>query len=361
MALPFLKKQILSSPGPVALPRHWWCVPLAFYSVLFLVDAFILPFPLVSDCSNVSGFFGPGAYLAWYITTLSLVMKNAREGWSLRGNLFHPIRGHSFARWALSRTDTSPPAPNILAVDGDAIASITYPVIAAMCLVVQIVRKDAAQALACIFVLRRCLDFVFIAEVISSPLSIEKILKAAEDIKLVPFALMSTYLYQSFVESETPHPMRGSEVSKTSVQCGLIYIIAHLYALLARKENEQLIIVATVSEEYQRWIFMIGIILAQCVSLVAIPSRSLVPGTAASLGDLDQVCAFGTAAVVIICSWSRLLTQAYRSLTYYAKRVRRTRGMQSWPTRHIVQPPDPENVLPLLRPPIPSRSLENGP
>jgi len=179
------------SPPPGALPQYWWYMSLTFYAILFLVDGFILPFPLEPDCSDVSGFFGPGAYLAWYITNLSLIMKNAPEDISLRRHLFRSINGRSFSICFSTRLGTSPlpPGPKILAVDSDAIASITYPTIAAACLLVQTAQKDAAQALAGLFVLRRCLDFVFIAEIFSIPLSVENIIKAARSVVLVPLAL----------------------------------------------------------------------------------------------------------------------------------------------------------------------------
>lgn len=101
--LPVSRRSGISLQLAMSSPRYWWYVFLIFYSILFLVDGSILPFPLEPDCS-----FGPGAYLAWLYHDAQPNHQECTRNYSSKKTIFPPDHGRSFS---IRLSGRQPPHP----------------------------------------------------------------------------------------------------------------------------------------------------------------------------------------------------------------------------------------------------------
>ena len=236
------------------------------------------------NISSVSSFYGPGAYLAWYITALTVT---ARHLWSKSSS---PVVTPP-SRWKPS---------------GDVLAAVAYPVTALVDSTIQLCRLrsksdgDYAEFLAASFPLHA-----------ASTLALSTAVMGGNASSRERYFVMIWFYWVMCQPTSISYLCGGGGVSATNFleQYPLSTILGSVCTCLLTMAFKDVWID---SHPSTLPLILISQVILQCILMLNQPPFSIFPATGSVLADLDQAAALTTALVILLYSHTEQIISACR-------------------------------------------------
>ncbi|KAF2741489.1 hypothetical protein EJ04DRAFT_4878 [Polyplosphaeria fusca] len=282
----------------------------AAYSAQLVYGLFGIRLINTDAYANVSSFFGPGTYLAWWFTATSLLMKGMVDD-PPDGNITY----HRKAHWEIGT---------------DFLCTVGYVAAAAIWTIVRTIWQDHAELEACLIVLEAGADLSLMHVAATSTRKFSRVLMSllvAYGITmhqvqpvavLVAVALGSssttaTPTADTLTASSTAPTATPGSTSLTASSASVITTAIHYDSNFRLATGVDLFLVAFLSTVWTIAEFplkgtlrrrVIALLLAACwIFDNALGNYKIMPRTGTKLLSLDQLASLGGAAIVIGWSW----------------------------------------------------------
>jgi hypothetical protein len=254
----------------------------------------------LTGLDEISGCYGPGAYLAWLVTAYVAAFSSIWHSKCARGPEAARKASHSDGFFTLPRLSSDDPADTL---DGETVAALVYPLVALVDVFVRLVRcKIGAQRSAAMFVL-------FSALMVFGPTS--RLSWQVDGVKFEPVMFPNTnrswawklcgLLVHSFVITLIGEPY--AYTLELVIPVYVMLFVVMLYALVhgERLDEEYPYRTAVYRPRAER-AAVFGMI--QAIFLIGCcgKDRILSPGDGATLWDRDQIGALATFVVALLFS-----------------------------------------------------------
>ncbi|MCJ1240427.1 hypothetical protein MMC14_008429 [Varicellaria rhodocarpa] len=258
-----------------------WTIGLAtsFYGLA----SKILPQEPQSSYSNVSGYYGPGACLAWYITAVTLGVRTL------------VFKAQS------DECEEEKSSPNFK-INGDVLATTAYPLVAFFDTTVQLFYSIlsgtplSAEFMAGLFVLELATTLAFFIVTLDRERDSPKRHWAQRVLCIITIFIG----HGSIIEDWTSPKVTWHGVLK-SIFCTMIAFDRHIY--YHNRAAKPLLLAVHV--------------VGQSVVRSHLPPYTLLPKTSSRFTDLDQIAAFVTTIVALVFPWKDQLYSLYWHIWEY--------------------------------------------
>ena len=250
-----------------------------------------------SDVSSVSGFYGPGAYMSWCLTTASMLLHTCQKAAAMAEDG--------------SQADSEKKARNGIpwVINPELVLSCAYAVIAAVDRLSQSVKHNEGPLAACMFVIGHSGDFNAHAMLLCSRLPFLEETQVSTMFQpismLVAIAGLTGTLAPAFEAGFSQAFKAAIEKQRHKVDIKTIW-----YPLLYVGLPLGLSVIARYKRNtrnglklYERIYFLLGFMSLKFTMNFFMIRGSAVPMTTTSISDLDQAAALGTTTIILAYTW----------------------------------------------------------
>ena len=242
-----------------------------------------------SDLSTVSGYYGPGVYWGWYLSSTSLLIRYVVKGTSIES---------SFRKTSVKGTRRCE-------LDGDLIGSVGYVLFALGDFCRQVFAEDPSQLLAAVMVVMMACNFAIF--VLMDDLALQAVWSRGDRrwTRFLPTVAFGTWLLGLILNFrvvlaawEAEWLPDSSVLNLTSVIMAAGGLAACVVGFMPFEDRfaailrMRLILLVLGSQLLVRWL---------------VTPAAVMPASLYRIGDLDQASAFTVAIVVVLFSWRSFL------------------------------------------------------